>query len=180
MAVHGKPAERGAGPEARRAQILELLRAAGRPLTGAELAQRLGASRQAIVQDIAVLRAAGVEILATPRGYCLPGARPTHRILVAVRHTPDQTEDELTLLVDLGVEVVDVIVEHAIYGELRGSLHVASREDVRQFIEAWRRTGARLLSELTDGLHLHTLEARTPEALERAREALRRRGYLVE
>lgn len=166
--------------EARRAQILELLRAAGRPLTGAELAQRLGTSRQVIVQDIAVLRAAGVEILATPRGYCLPAVRPTHRILVAVRHTPDQTEDELTLLVDLGVEVVDVIVEHPIYGELRGSLHVASREDVRQFMGAVRRTGARLLSELTEGLHLHTLEARSPALLERAREALRARGYLVE
>jgi transcriptional regulator of NAD metabolism len=106
-----------------------------------------------------VLRAAGVEILATPRGYLLPRAHPAHRALVAVRHTPEQTEDELTLLVDLGVKVVDVIVEHPIYGELRGSLHVASREDVRQFMEAVRRTGARLLSELTEGLHLHTLEA---------------------
>ncbi|HXF70940.1 MAG TPA: transcription repressor NadR [Thermoflexus sp.] len=180
MVLHEKHAERLGGPEARRARILELLREAGRPLTGGELAQRLGTSRQVIVQDIAVLRAAGVEILATPRGYCLPSARPVHRALVAVRHTPDQTEDELTLLVDLGVEVVDVIVEHAIYGELRGSLHIASREDVRQFMEALRRTGARLLSELTEGLHLHTLEARSPEILERAREALRQRGYLVE
>jgi len=175
-----KSAERIAGPEARRARILALLREADRPLSGAELARRLGTSRQAIVQDIAVLRAAGVEILATPRGYCLPHARPAYRALVAVRHTPEQTEDELTLLVDLGVEVVDVIVEHAIYGELRGSLHIASREDVRQFMEALRRTGARLLSELTGGLHLHTLEARSPELLERAREALRERGYLVE
>ncbi len=180
MAVSGKPTERLAGPEVRRAQILELLRSADRPLTGGELAQRLGTSRQVIVQDIAVLRAAGVEILSTPRGYCLPSARPAHRMLVAVRHTPDQTEDELTLLVDLGVEVVDVIVEHAIYGELRGSLHIASREDVRQFMEALRRTGSRLLSELTGGLHLHTLEARSPEILARAREALRQRGYLVE
>ena len=78
------------------------------------------------------------------------------------------------------MKVVDVIVEHPIYGELRGSLHVASREDVRQFMEAVRRTGARLLSELTEGLHLHTLEARSPELLARAREALRQRGYLVE
>ena len=165
----------------RRARILELLRAAERPLTGAELAEQLGVSRQIIVQDVAVLRAAGEEIHASPRGYyMLPQARPVYRTVVAVRHTPEQTEAELTVLVDLGVEVVDVVVEHAMYGELRGNLHIASREDVRQFMSQLHGTGARLLSELTDGLHLHTLEARRPELLERAREVLRRRGYLVE
>jgi hypothetical protein len=167
--------------EERRARILELLRAADRPVTGAELAQRLGISRQVIVQDIAVLRAAGEEIHASPRGYyLLPQDRAVHRAVVAVRHTPEQTADELTILVDLGVEVVDVVVEHAMYGELRGILRVASREDVRQFMARLEETGARLLSELTDGLHLHTLEARRPELLARAREVLRERGYLVE
>lgn len=167
--------------EERRARILELLRATEGPVTGAELAEQLGVSRQVIVQDIAVLRAAGEEILASPRGYyLLPHAGAAHRAVVAVRHTREQTEDELTTLVDLGVEVVDVVVEHAMYGELRGSLRIASREDVRQFMAQLEETGARLLCELTDGLHLHTLEARRPELLERAREALRERGYLVE
>ena len=165
----------------RRARILELLRTARQPITGTELAQRLQVSRQVIVQDIAVLRAAGEEIHASPRGYyLLPHTPAIHRAVVAVRHTPEQTEDELTTLVDLGVEVVDVIVEHAMYGELRGSLRIASREDVRQFMAQLEETGARLLSDLTDGLHLHTLEARRPELLERARQALRQKGYLVE
>jgi len=167
--------------EERRARVLELLRDAERPLTGAELAEQLGVSRQIIVQDIAVLRAAGEEILATPRGYCLlPHIGPAPRVVVAVRHTREQTEDELTILVDLGVEVVDVIVEHAMYGELRASLRIASREDVRQFMAQLEETGARLLCELTGGLHLHTLEARRPELLERARQALAEHGYLVE
>lgn len=150
-------------------------------MTGTELASRFDVSRQVIVQDMAVLRAAGQEILASPQGYYLYRHTPeNYRAIVAVRHTPAQTEDELTILVDVGVEVVDVIVEHPIYGEQRGLLHIASREDVWRFMKRWQESGARLLSELTDGLHLHTLEARRPEQLIRAREVLRERGYLVE
>jgi transcriptional regulator of NAD metabolism len=167
--------------EERRRQIIQILQEADQPVTGTELASRLAVSRQVIVQDMAVLRAGGEQVQASPQGYYLyrpvPGAQ---RVVVAVRHTPEQTEDELTALVDTGVEVVDVIVEHPIYGEQRGLLHIASREDVRQFVERWRGTGARLLSELTDGLHLHTLEARRPEQLARAQEVLRERGYLVD
>jgi len=41
-------------------------------------------------------------------------------------------------------------------------------------------TGARLLSELTDGAHVHTLEADHEPILDAAEEALRRMGFLVE
>jgi hypothetical protein len=167
--------------EERRKRIVKILRENNQPVTGTELANRLAVSRQVIVQDMAVLRAAGEEILASPQGYYLYHHVPeNHRAVVAVRHTPAQTEDELTALVDVGVEVVDVIIAHPIYGEQRGMLHIASREDVRQFMKQWQDSGARLLSELTGGLHLHTLEARRPEQLDRARELLRERGYLVE
>ncbi len=167
--------------EERRACIVKILEQADRPTTGAELSERFGVSRQVIVQDIAVLRAAGRDILASLQGYYLHRPWPgMHRAVVAVQHRPEQTEDELTALVDVGVEIVDVIVEHAIYGEQRGMLHIASREDVRQFMAQLEATGARLLSELTNGVHLHTLAARRPEQLERAREALRTRGYLIE
>lgn len=167
--------------EERRKKIVTILQTANQPITGTELASRFDVSRQVIVQDMAVLRAAGQEILASPQGYYLYRHAPeNYRAIVAVRHTPEQTEDELTILVDVGVEVVDVIVEHPIYGEQRGLLHIASREDVRRFMKQWQETGARLLSELTEGLHLHTLEARRPERLTRAREVLRERGYLVE
>lgn len=165
----------------RRIHILKILNQSTRPVTGTHLAEQLGVSRQVIVQDVAVLRAAGQEIFASPQGYYLYRTSiENYRSVVAVRHTPAQTEDELTVLVDIGVEVVDVIVEHEIYGELRGMLHIASREDVRQFIEQLNKTGARLLSELTGGVHLHTLSARRADQLDRAREVLRWRGYLIE
>ncbi len=167
--------------EQRRQRILEILRSSTTPVTGTQLATWLGVSRQVIVQDIAILRAAGEAIYASPRGYFLYERAPARqRTVIAVRHTPAQTEDELLALVDAGVEVIDVIVQHPIYGELRGMLHIASQADVYAFMERMRITRAHLLSELTDGLHLHTLEARDPAALERARQVMRERGYLVE
>ena len=41
----------------------------------------------------------------------------------------EQTEEELNILVDHGVRVLDVVVEHQLYGELRGSLTIESRAD---------------------------------------------------
>jgi transcriptional regulator of NAD metabolism len=173
--------DRPRDPERRRAWIASTLASAGGPLPGDVLAERLGVSRQAIVQDIAVLRASGEPIVATVRGYVLEPRRdaPVHRAVVAVRHRPHEAEDELLTMVDLGVRVLDVVVEHPIYGELRADLHLASPADVRGWSRVTRGSGARLLSELTDGVHLHTIEADSAAALEEARAALERRGYLV-
>ncbi|HHY94422.1 MAG TPA: transcription repressor NadR [Firmicutes bacterium] len=166
----------------RRRRILELLRRAREPVTGSELARRFGVSRQVIVQDIAVLRAAGEEVVATPQGYRLGSGSPVgpYRAVLAVRHRPEQTQDELNTLVDCGLRVLDVVVEHPLYGELRGLLLLASRQDVATFVDQVTRTGAGLLSTLTGGVHLHTVEAPHPDALLCAREALRARGYLLE
>lgn len=57
----------------RREQILNILKDSGKPVPGVELARLLQVSRQVIVQDMALLRANGVEILSTNRGYV---ARP--------------------------------------------------------------------------------------------------------
>jgi len=166
----------------RRQAIVAHLQAAREPVPGGVLARQFGVSRQVIVQDISVLRAAGNPILPTARGYTwLPTVRtPRPRLVVAVRHTPEQTQDELERLVDLGVTVVDVIVEHPIYGEVRGQLMHSTRAHVRAFMQLLRETQARLLSELTEGVHLHTLEADDPACLETAVATLRQAGYLME
>jgi hypothetical protein len=139
-------------------------------------------SRQAIVHDVAILRAEGAPIVATVRGYLhAPAAdRLPYRAIVAVRHRPEETEDELMTLVDFGVRVVDVVVEHPLYGELRGELHLASPADVRAWAEATRRARVHLLSELTDGAHLHTLEAASEARLDDARAVLAARGFLLD
>lgn len=166
----------------RRAALLALLTAESGAHPGDALAERFGVSRQAIVHDIAILRAEGAPIVATVRGYLLAPAadRLPYRAVVAVRHRPEETEDELMTLVDLGIRVIDVVVEHPLYGELRGELHLASPADVRSWAEVTRRSGAHLLSELTDGVHLHTLEAGSETRLDDARAALAVRGFLLD
>jgi len=164
----------------RREQLLGILRQASNPISGHELADRLGVSRQVIVQDCALLRAAGHDVVATPRGYVLPHREPCVRAVLATRHDRHHTEDELTIMVDHGLKVLDVIVEHPVYGELRGSLMMASRADVREFAQRVDSGEVALLSELSGGVHLHTVEAPSEDRLDRARQALRESGFLVE
>jgi hypothetical protein len=150
------------------------------PVLGEALAQQFHVSRQCIVQDIAILRAGGADILATPRGYCVPRDAPrTHREVLACCHPPEKAEEELRTLVDFGVKILDVVVDHPVYGELRGALMIESRADVQDFMERVSRTKATLLSELTGGTHLHTVEASRPEMIARAKEALRGLGFLL-
>jgi uncharacterized protein len=164
----------------RRRQILAWMRGHGVPIRGSELARRFRVSRQCLVQDVAILRAGGQEIMATPRGYQIPKPKErTYRAVLACRHKPERTEEELQTLVDCGVRVLDVIVEHPLYGELRGALMLESRADVQDFLGQVRASKATLLSALTGGVHLHTVEASRPEAIPRAKTELRKRGILL-
>lgn len=166
----------------RRRRLVDMLSNSPKPLSGTELGQRLGATRQTVAQDVALLRAGGHPIVGAARGYLLATALGpgSHRAILAVRHRPDQTEEELSLLLDLGIRIVDVTVDHPVYGEIRGMLMLDSREDLREWLAGMREKRARLLSELTEGIHLHTVEAPRLELLERAKSALRQRGFLFE
>ena len=149
-------------------------------MPGGEIAKHFRVSRQCLVQDIAILRASGEEILATPTGYRLPAdSGRAHRAILACKHPPERTEEELQILLDHGVKILDVIVEHPIYGELRGSLMLESRADLQDFLSHVRASHAALLSSLTGGIHLHTVEASRPEMISRAKAQLRARGFLL-
>jgi transcriptional regulator of NAD metabolism len=166
--------------EQRRRGILAWMQSHGEPVRGGELAKRFRVSRQCLVQDVAILRAGGEEIAATPRGYHLPTqSRRMHREILACRHAPERTQEELQILVDHGVKILDVIVEHPVYGELRGSLMLESRADVHDFLGRVTSSHASLLSSLTKGVHLHTVEASRPEMIARAKAQLRARGFLL-
>jgi transcriptional regulator of NAD metabolism len=164
----------------RRKRIVKLLKDKS-PLTGSQLATSLGVTRQVIVSDITVLRAAGETIMATPRGYTAM-AEPLKRgvtKLVAVRHRPEETADELLAAVDLGVEVVDVIVDHPVYGQMTGQLSLSTRADVMSFLERIKGTNAGLLSSLTDGVHLHTVRGRDTSHIAKLESLLAEKGYLL-
>lgn len=163
----------------RRQAILDRLRTADRPVSASALAAGLNVSRQIIVGDIALLRAGGAEISATPRGYVLPRATDGITRTIACRHTLAQTGQELDILVDNGCTVLDVIVEHPVYGQLTGQLQISSRYDVEQFLARIRDNDAAPLSMLTGGLHLHTLCCPNEDAYTRACAALKAAGLLL-
>lgn len=163
----------------RRQAILETLRISSGPLSASALAGQLSVSRQIIVGDVALLRAAGEDIIATARGYVLSRSGAQRRTVVC-RHTPEDMERELKLMVDYGCTVEDVVVEHSVYGQLTGRLELSSRYDVDEFIRRVAQCGAHPLSDLTDGIHLHTLRCPSEEAFRSLLDALRQEGFLVE
>ncbi|WP_152602473.1 transcription repressor NadR [Planococcus sp. CAU13] len=168
--------------EQRRQMLLDKLKTTTEPLKGGELAALTGVSRQVIVGDMTLLKAKGEPILATSQGYLYlreTGADDIYRVL-ACHHKPEDTENELYVLVDAGVTVKDVTIEHPVYGELTAGIHVSSRSDVDAFMQRIRETGASYLLELTGGLHLHTITAPNVAILEEAIHNMRAAGYLLE
>lgn len=150
----------------RRERIKELLAGRKQPRSAAALAKELGVSRQVIVGDVALLRAQGCAIVATARGYLLepPVSQARYIGTIACRHSLEDTEIELLAVVERGGEVLDVTVEHELYGEITGRLGIATREDVEAFMASVRGQRARLLSELTGGVHNHTIACKDAAA----------------
>ena len=162
--------------EERRSQILAQLSDA--PVSATVLAKNFGVSRQVVVGDIALLRAAGCDITATPRGYNIPSNSGLIRRLACV-HSAQQTREELYLMVDCGCTVLDVVVEHPVYGQITGALQLSSRFDVDQFVEKMLHSEARPLSALTEGVHLHTLSCPSEAIFAHLQQQLQAAGMLL-
>ena len=163
----------------RRKAINDILSTAGAPVSAAALGERLGVSRQVIVGDVALLRAAGIDISATPRGYLLSAPKGGIVRTLACIHSFDDMEKELLIMVDNGCTVLDVVVEHPVYGQLTGELRQQNRYDVRQFIDKLKSEKAAPLSALTGGIHLHHLLCPDEDAFLRTRSALDEAGLLL-
>lgn len=169
--------------EERRALILQRLKDSQTPLTGSDLAAQTNVSRQVIVGDITLLKAKNEPIIATSQGYLYlnqSNAQTSFERTIASKHKPEDTEKELNLLVDHGVLVKDVKIEHAVYGDLTASIMVSNRQEVKQFLENIKQTKASLLSELTGGIHIHTISASSVQVLDKAEAALKAEGFLIE
>ena len=164
--------------EERRKEIVARLMASSEAISGGALSARLGVSRQIIVQDIAVLKAQGFDILSTHQGYVIK-ASPLIEREFKVRHTSDETEDELSHIVALGGAVVDVFVWHKVYGRIGASLNIFSKRDVDAFMEGIRSGKSTELMHITDGYHYHTVRAESKEALDAIAAMLQRKGYLA-
>jgi len=162
----------------RRAAIAEHIAKSDQPVSATTLAGVFSVSRQIIVGDIALLRAGGLQVSATPRGYILPRDQVGQEYKVACVHAPEDMARELEIMVDNGCTVVDVVVEHPVYGQLTGSLQLSSRYDVQQFVEKVKAENARPLADLTWGIHLHTVRCPDEQAFRRVHDQLDAEGLL--
>ena len=164
--------------EKRRKNILKLLAESDSPLSGTDLAKCLAVSRQVIVQDIALIRAAGYDIISTHRGYLLNEPISVNRVF-KVQHTDEQTEEELYSIVDLGGTVANVMVNHKVYGQMEAELNINSRKKAKDFIDDIKSGKSSPLKNITSNYHYHKVVADSEETLDMIEETLQEKGFLV-
>lgn len=164
----------------RREQILDMLQNSDVPLSGSAIAKKLGVSRQVIVQDMALLRTrSDVKILSTYQGYLICQEDRRCQRVFKVRHSQEETEEELQIIVDLGGRVEDVFVSHSVYGIVRGQLNLASRRDIEAFMERLKASRSTPLMQITDDYHYHTVVADDKSTLDQIQAKLQARGFLA-
>ena len=162
----------------RRKEIVNLMMSEQKAISGGQLSEKLGVSRQIIVRDISVLKAAGYDILSTHNGYLMQNSPFAERVF-KVYHTKEQTEAELNTIVDLGGMVVDVFVWHKVYGKMTAPLNISSRHHIAQFLEGVRTGKSTELMNVTGGYHYHTVRAETEEILDKIEKSLNSMNYIV-
>ena len=156
----------------RRKEILKTLRSSDFPVAARELAAKFGVSRQVIVQDIALIRAAGYDIISTNRGYIINEPAAVSRVF-KVKHTDAQVEEELT-------EIIDLMVNHRVYGHMEAEINITSRRKVTEFMDDIQNGKSSPLKNITSDYHYHKVEADSEETLDLIEDMLRNKGFLVE
>lgn len=165
--------------EVRQEKILKQLNDAKEPIVARKLAEKFNVSRQVIVGDIALLRAAGEEILSTPKGYILNTYLDKEiKKRMVCKHTIAETADEIQTIIEMGGKLLDVSVEHPVYGEITGTLNIFDQADATNFVEKVQAGETSLLLELTEGVHVHTVAAESMEKLEQIETKLKEKGFL--
>ncbi|SER67195.1 transcription repressor NadR [Lachnobacterium bovis] len=162
----------------RRKLILEELQNSKTPISGGAFAKLLEVSRQIVVQDIALIRAQGIDIHSTNKGYVLSKSGISKKVFKVI-HSDDEVEEELTLIVDLGGKIKDVFVYHKVYGLLKAELNIRSRLDVKRYMDEIHSGKSTPLKNITSGYHYHTIEADNDSILDLIKNALAERGFLA-
>ena len=167
--------------EQRREKIISVLQMSDKPISANSFANEFSVTRQIIVADIALLRASGHSIRAEHKGYVLEKSdSPATLRRVVVKHGQNEVQDELYAIVDHGGKVVDVIVQHSVYGKIVAELNLSSRYDIDRFIKNIHETDAKPLLLLTEGLHIHTIVVKDEDSFQSIIERLNQLRILVE
>ena len=168
--------------EQRRAQLLQMLKTQNVPLTGVALAKKFNVSRQVIVQDIALMRAENHSILSTNKGYIYRAEdyndNQPKRVFF-VKHLTEQVIDEFMTVIELGGKILDVAVEHELYGQIRVDLLIETVQDAKDFSEKLSKCKDNPLKVLTDDCHYHTVAAPSEKLLDLIEQELKDKGYLI-
>ncbi len=163
----------------RRKTIIEDLTKNQQPITGSKLAKSFSVSRQVIVQDIALLRAEGHKIISTSNGYMIYEKEIEYTRLLALNHTKEDIREELQTIVDFGGTVINVMVEHPVYGEITADLMLSSRKHIEDFIDRLEQDGSIPLMRLKSGEHYHLIKAFNESMMNDIEKALDEKGFLV-
>jgi hypothetical protein len=162
--------------QARRNKIIETVKKSNKPVSGTALAKELGVSRQVIVTDIALIRANGVNIISTNRGYIINADSKCQRIIKS-HHNDEQILDELFTIVDNGGCAENIIINHRYYNRLEAPLNVSSRREAKDFMEAIESGKSKSLSSATSGYHYHVISADDEATLDIIENELKTKGY---
>lgn len=167
----------------RRKAIITYLETKTTPVNGMELAGHFHVSRQVIVQDIALLRAENKNILSTNKGYLLFQPQEKHAgctAVLMVKHTAEDTLTEMRSIVELGGSMLDVSIDHDLYGQIRVDLVINDLQDAEEFCKKMKQSASRPLKELTEGCHYHTIKAPSEKAMELIKQELREKHILLD
>ena len=165
--------------EERRNKILKYISESIEPVSATLLAGEYGVSRQAVVQDIALLRALGHNIISTHRGYVMEKMSKHVRIF-KVRHNDEELVAELYCIVDLGGMVEDVFINHKVYGRVQAQLNINSRRKADELMIMIKSGKSSPLKNITSDYHYHTVTADSEKILDEIGDKLREMGFLIE
>lgn len=167
--------------EERRMKILQKLQETATPLSGTALAKAFHVSRQIIVQDIALMRAENYGIISTNKGYLLRSEKTENtqpKRVFFVKHNTDQVLEEFQTVIELGGKILDVAVEHELYGQIRVDLMIETAADAADFYVKLQGCRDNPLKVLTDDCHYHTVSAPSEKLLDLIEAELSCKGLL--
>lgn len=164
----------------RREKILEILKKSTEPVPAKVLAAQFNVSRQAIVQDLSIIRAYTTGIASTSRGYLMM-QKPdvVHEKEFKMFHESERTKEELFLIVDCGGKIKNVSISHRVYGRISVDLEIRNRQDVIDFVDAFAGSKSKFLGEVTSGYHYHLVEADNEQRLQLIEKRLKEAGFLA-
>jgi uncharacterized protein len=164
----------------RRECIRKDLKKSLKAIKGSELAEKYEVSRQVIVQDIALLRAVGEQIISTGDGYIYFSYHMNKpKRVFAVRHEQNQIEMEIDTILEYDGTILNVFIHHPIYGDLVADMIIEDKIQKREYLKRSSEVEFIPLMALTDNYHFHTVEASSESDLDLIEALLKKRGFLA-